>query len=772
MTLPPQNRATLALVDADQRYATRKRRLLAIPLVGLLLIALLWVVVANRLSAERINSYRASQASASLLTSALEQHTIRAIHQIDQLTRFLAYAYRKSPARFDLNAVDREGVMYSNTIVQISIVGPDGRLLTSSIDAHPDPVDLSDREHIRYHITHANDDLFISKPVLGRVSKQWTVQLTRRLTDAQGNFAGVIVVSEEPAYFTNGFYNAAVLGTQGMIAVVSDDGTQISRRTGDTSTLTPEQLLQAHPYQKDQLHSGVFADPVDGIHRIVAYRHLERYPLGVMVGLSELDELADYRHTRDVYLLLSAGLSLAIALAVAGATLLIMRLLRRERDMTKLAMTDTLTGLPNRYHTLELLRHEVPERNGDQLALLMIDLDNFKSVNDTLGHRAADEVLAASAARLAQTTMDVAGDAAALTRVGGDSFLAVIKAPRAEALAVRLSEAIFHALVAPFEVHGSPIVLRASIGIALRATDDKSEVDLLKKVDLAVRSAKEAGRGAAQFYTPQMANRAHHRLRGELSLRRALALGQLFMVYQPKINLRTGRISGFEALVRWRHPTQGLIPPGEFVPLAESTGLIVELGNFVINASIKELVRWHQAGHTGLTLAVNISSMQFWHGDLLDLVQGVVEKNKIPPRALELEITETAMIESPELVSEKVSALKNLGVRVALDDFGTGYSSLSYLHRFSVDTLKIDRSFVQAVPEDRSVCSMISAIVGLAHSLGLEVVVEGVETQEQARWLATLGDIEAQGFLFSRPVMPDRVDALLARFGIVTAQGD
>jgi EAL domain-containing protein (putative c-di-GMP-specific phosphodiesterase class I) len=257
----------------------------------------------------------------------------------------------------------------------------------------------------------------------------------------------------------------------------------------------------------------------------------------------------------------------------------------------------------------------------------------------------------------------------------------------------------------------------------------------------------------------------------ERDLRIALDQRQLEVFYQPLFNLERNEISGFEALVRWNHPQHGLIPANEFIPVAESTGLIVPIGDFVIETACRQLALWQQQGYDTLSLAVNISAVQFWRGDLYETISHAIEESGISARRLELEITETAMMEYPELVSEKIFALKRLGVRIALDDFGTGYSSLSYLNRFSVDTLKVDRSFIQAIPGDRSVCVMVTAIVNLARSLGLTVVVEGTETEEQIAWLAALGHIEAQGFLFSRPVPVDAIPALLERFGVCGMKG-
>jgi diguanylate cyclase (GGDEF)-like protein len=740
----------------------RPRTLLAIPILGLLVLVLLWAVIFMRLSVEKEAALHEATASASILSSALEQHTVKSIHQVDQITRFVKYEFEKSPEHFNLaNTVDK-GVVQSDSLVQVSLIDEHGRLVASTVDPSPKPIDLSDREHFRVH-EHENDDrLYISKPVLGRVSGHWTLQMTRRLNHTDGSFAGVVVVSEDPSYFTSDFYNNAAIGRDGVIAVISDSGTVLARRTGiaerENGTFTASGI-----YPISEHVSGTYNDPIDGVKRIVSYRHIDGYPLGVLVGLSHAEEFADYNHTRDVYLLMATFVSLAMLSFFVVATGLIGKLLGREREMSQLVQYDLLTGLPNRYATLQQLRHEVSQPdNVGRLAILFIDLDNFKTVNDTLGHNAGDIVLQMSAARLAQAV----GTGGTLARIGGDEFVVIVKGDDIENRAIAIAEATSAAFTQPFEVRGSAFVLHASTGIALYAVAHESEIDLLKKADLAMYAAKEAGRNCFRFYSPHLAHRADHLMKWEQQLRVALAEGQLFLAYQPKIDLHRRCITGFEALVRWTHPQYGLIAANEFIPVAESTGLIVPIGDFVIRSACAQLAQWQQQGYETLTLALNISAVQFWRGDLYETVARAIEETGVAAHRLELEITETAMMEYPELVSEKIFALKRLGVRIALDDFGTGYSSLSYLNRFAVDTLKVDRSFVQAIPADRSVCVMVSAIVNLARSLGLTVVVEGTETEEQIAWLSALGPIEAQGFLFSRPVPVEGVSALIERFGV------
>ncbi|HTJ93883.1 MAG TPA: diguanylate cyclase, partial [Pararobbsia sp.] len=528
------------------RSTMRRRSLLAIPLLGILLLGLLWIVILSRLQVEKEASYRESSASAAILSAALEQHTIKAIHQVDQITRFVKYEFEKSPDHFDLRSTVDKGVVQSDTLIQISLIDKDGKLIATTADADPRPVDLSDREHFLIHKRENDDQLFISTPVLGRISKHWTLQITRRLNYPDGSFAGVVVVSEDPAYFTNDFYNNAAIGKDGVISVVSDSGVILARRTGSTPQ-TPGTFSAAGTYPTGRHVSGVYDDPIDGVSRIVSYRHIDGYPLGVMVGLSEAEELADYHHTRNVYLMMGAFITLALIAFFGVSTGLIAKLLGREREMIDLVEYDVLTELPNRYHTLKMLRSEVGQvTNVGRLALLFIDLDNFKTVNDTLGHNAGDAVLQMTATRLEDTV----GDAGVLARIGGDEFVVVMRGDHVEEAATRLAESIERTLREPFDVQGSAFVLQASIGIALHTVADESEIDLLKKADLAMYSAKDAGKGCYAFYSPALSHRADHLMKWEQQLRVALSEGQLFLAYQPKIDLAHKCIAGFEALVR------------------------------------------------------------------------------------------------------------------------------------------------------------------------------------------------------------------------------
>ncbi|HWT34666.1 MAG TPA: cache domain-containing protein, partial [Paraburkholderia sp.] len=344
--------------DVRQRLdpaGTRRRALLAIPALGVLVLVLLWTVIFARLSVEKETTYREAMASAAILSAALEQHTVKAIHQVDQITRFVKFEFEKTPGRFDLSSTVEKGVVQSETLVQVSLIDEHGKLLANTAEANPKPIDLSDREHFKVH-EHENDDqLFISKPVLGRVSGHWTLQMTRRLNHPDGSFAGVVVVSEDPSYFTSDFYNNAAIGREGVIAVISDSGAVLARRTGN-SEHSQGVFTATGVYPTSKHVSGTYVDSIDNVTRIVSYRHIDGYPLGVLVGLSQAEEFADYNHTRNVYLLMASFISLAMLGFFAVATGLIGKLLGREREMTHLVEYDLLTGLRNRYSTLRALR--------------------------------------------------------------------------------------------------------------------------------------------------------------------------------------------------------------------------------------------------------------------------------------------------------------------------------------------------------------------------------------------------------------------------------
>lgn len=433
--------------------------------------------------------------------------------------------------------------------------------------------------------------------------------------------------------------------------------------------------------------------------------------------------------------------------------------MRYERELERQANYDALTGLANRNLLNDRIRQalvHVP-RSRFQAAVLLFDLDRFKVVNDSLGHGAGDVLLGAVAHRLLEHVRE--GDTVA--RLGGDEFVVVLERLEGKDDVVILADRMLKALQAPFRVDGQEVHASASLGIALCPQDGDTPEALLKNADAAMYQAKRGGGNSFHFFTQAMNTWATRQLETENALRHALARDELTLHYQPKIDLSSGRIGGAEALIRWRHPERGLVPPAEFIPLAEETGLIVPIGEWVIETACAQIRAWQDAGLPPVRVAINLSARQFRQNNLFDVIGQSLRVNGLAPGLLEFELTESMLMQDPEDAVAVLGQLKALGVGVALDDFGTGYSSLAYLKRFPIDTLKIDRSFVRDIVSDPDDAAIVLSIISFAHSMQLGVVAEGVETAGQLQFLRHHRCNAAQGFYFSRPLEAGAFSLLL-----------
>jgi diguanylate cyclase (GGDEF)-like protein/PAS domain S-box-containing protein len=446
-----------------------------------------------------------------------------------------------------------------------------------------------------------------------------------------------------------------------------------------------------------------------------------------------------------------------------------------EERVQHLAHFDGLTGLPNRTMFNERLNHALTHarRNERSLAVLFIDLDRFKNINDTLGHDAGDHVLREIARRLrgCLRESDTVG------RLGGDEFVVQVEEPPRPLNAAVVAQKLLDATSMPFVVQGQEFHITASIGISTYPDDGADLQTLMKNADIAMYRAKEHGKNNFQFYSAQFNVHSLERLTLESNLRRALARDEFLLHYQPIMDVRSGLITGVEALLRWQEPALGLIPPAQFIQLAEETGLIVPIGEWVLKTACARNKAWQDRGWAPVRIAVNLSPRQFAHEDLLQDVARVLKETGMDPRLLDLEITEGVVMRNPEQAVGLLTRLKALGIHVSIDDFGTGYSSLNYLKRFPLDTLKIDRTFISDLPGNQDDAAITRAIVAMAHSLRLRVVAEGVETAEQLNFLRDCDCDEVQGYYFSRPraerdigppapgQRPRRQRSFLARFG-------
>jgi diguanylate cyclase (GGDEF)-like protein len=416
---------------------------------------------------------------------------------------------------------------------------------------------------------------------------------------------------------------------------------------------------------------------------------------------------------------------------------------RSEQQVAHMARHDALTDLPNRVLLRERLEHELKRvKRGECLAVLCLDLDQFKSVNDALGHPIGDELLKLVAERLRGCTREPD----TVARLGGDEFAIIMTQMEQPRDAAALSKRIRESVIKPYQIEGHQIVTDISIGISVAPFDAIEPDPLLRNADMALYGAKADGRGTYRFFEPEMNTRMKARRELEMDLRKALVGKEFELHYQPLVNLQTNEINGFEALLRWNHPKRGLVPPADFIPVAEETGLIIPLGEWVLKAACYEAVDWPDH----IKIAVNLSPAQLNNRNLLNVVKGALAETGMPPHRLQLEITETVLLQNTFATLATLHELRKLGIQVALDDFGTGYSSLSYLRSFPFDKIKIDRSFIQDLSNGAEPKAIVQAVANLAKSLKMASTAEGVETQQQKEMLQSIGCTEMQGYLFSR----------------------
>jgi diguanylate cyclase (GGDEF)-like protein/PAS domain S-box-containing protein len=438
-----------------------------------------------------------------------------------------------------------------------------------------------------------------------------------------------------------------------------------------------------------------------------------------------------------------------------------------EDNIRHLAYHDPLTDLPNRFSLHERMTQSIAfaQRFGQSLAVMLIDLDRFKAINDTLGHNVGDQLLVQVAKRLSASVRE----SDIVARLGGDEFVVVLAGVDARADVSALAAALVDNIGAPYNIAGHELRTSPSVGICLYPQDASEIGDLIKNADIAMYHAKAAGRGRYQFYTEKMQADVTQRVMVENELEQALAHGQFVLHYQPQIDLSSGRVAGVEALVRWQHPSRGMIYPGDFIALAEECGLIVPLGKWVLEQACQQLKRWQAAGLSGLYMAVNLSALQFQDQSLPELVRRTLDQAGLAPHRLHLEITESMAMRNPEENIVMLKALSRIGVKLALDDFGTGYSSLAYLKLFPIDIIKIDRSFVKDIETDENDAAICEMTMLLAQKLGMRVVAEGVETPAQLAFLTDIGCEAIQGYLFSKPLPAELIAKYIAGFGLAGA---
>lgn len=426
-----------------------------------------------------------------------------------------------------------------------------------------------------------------------------------------------------------------------------------------------------------------------------------------------------------------------------------------KEHLVRLAHYDNLTGLPNRVFFNEILNKALAnaKRQNKTLAVLFIDLDRFKNINDALGHPLGDRVLKEMGNRFSSLLR--AGDI--LARLGGDEFIVLLNDIGDSKYAAPVAEKILNACAQPVKIEAHEFFITASVGICVYPLDGNSLEDLHKYADMAMYKAKRAGGGNYQFYTQEMNIAAHEHIKLEAALRKAIQNNEFVLYYQPQLSIKDGVIKHVEALVRWEHPELGLINPSTFIPLAEETGLIMPIGEWAIKEACRVNKKWQNEGYDPISVAVNISPKQFRHQDVEQIVADALKESKLDPKYLEVEITETAVMDNVDIAINRLKSIREMGVRISIDDFGTGYTSISYLKQFPVSVLKIDQHFIKGIPHNQNDLAITSAVIALGHNLGLEVVAEGVETAEQMQFLAEHHCDLIQGYFLSRPLPESKI---------------
>ena len=733
--------------------------------LGLAMIALVWLGFDFHLKAELATVQQDAIQHAGNLSRAFEEHLVATLSDVDHTLQVVRGAYQRNPEKFDLIEWTRQEHALSDPAFQIVIIGSDGFMRSTTADPHPAPLDLSDREHFRVHLDGRDDKLFISKPLIGRVTGRMTIQLSRRISAADGSFAGVVVISLDPDHFTQ-FYNSIDIGREGAIRVIGTDG--IVRAVGSARNQSTEYAGTNVAGSRILAEAAVRpagwylskGGRTDGVGRLVFYRALRDYPLIVAVGLGTNELFAGVNAKRADYNVIASGLTLLIMIVIGLSFRDRTRLERASRQLqlqnvrfAHMARHDSLTDLPNRAFFLDKLGERIIDlADGERISVFMLDLDGFKLVNDTLGHGAGDALLRAVADRLrfCVRVEDL------VARLGGDEFAILQLGPidqRSDA--VTLAAHLIESLSEPYDLGGREISISISIGIAMAPAQGKTSEELLGNADLALYQSKLSGRDRYCVFEPCMETKSRLRRELQSELRQALQKNEFELHYQPIFDIATQRCIGMEALLRWRRGSRELVPPDEFIPIAEETGLISPIGEWVLRTACQNARSWPEH----VSLAVNLSSAQFGTGDLDKTVAGALAATGFPATRLELEITESILLGRTESNVRLLRELKNLGAKIVLDDFGTGYSSLTYLSSFAFDKVKIDRSFVSAMTDRAGCAAIVNSIINLAHSLDMKIVAEGVETKEQLAILRAAGCSQAQGYLFSRPKPANELSA-------------
>ena len=752
--------------------ATEPQFLFAI--LAVVFLALIWGTTLGVLHLRQAEAERAAAVASHNELDTYEAQIVRALREINQTLNLVKLWPGRGAGQPVLPILKRERLLPPDLLFDVSIVDRNGHVVESTREPHADSIAQED-----YFTAQRDADSFYVGKVPAGAAENTKLYFSRRLITADGGFDGVVVVAVDASYFVSS-YDSEVLGSNGVIALVGADGEFRIRRTGDSlyagDTTDYAALLRDSAGDSDK--AGIVRNSWDGESRWTGARELYRFPLAILVGLSVKEQIVAARLQTRSYIwwaLAASVLVLVLATVLGRLSFRLAQVRQREletrvahaQQVEYLAYHDGLTGLPNRSLFSRLLSQRISEaqRYRHRIAVAFLDLDRFKQINDTLGHEAGDQLLKEVAARLRGCVRE----SDTVARLGGDEFVVLLPELPDEQHAAHVAQKILAATARPFNLLGHEFRVTASIGISTFPEDGLDEETLKKNADIAMYHAKAEGKNNFQFYSEKLNSDSLERMALESSLRNALERREFRLEYQAKRSTANGEITGVEALLRWQHPDLGLLPPQGFLPVAEETGLIIPIGNWVLRTVCEQCAAWKRQGVAPIRVSVNFTARQFRDERLLVELKAILADTGMDPTLLEIELHEGVLIQDTAHTLRTLTQLKLTGVRVAVDDFGVGYTSLATLQQFPLDTIKIDRSFTRDFVCGEERAGVADAVVAMGRSLSLTVVAQGVETEEQATALQKHACDEVQGFYYKRPLPADEITRLLQEQAAETA---
>ena len=736
------------------------------PILILLTVGVLWYAALNLGRREEDGARRMAVSSSQELLETYEAQVVRVLREMDQTLRSLQYAYQLTGDGASALAELRErDLLPPELVFRVSIADAEGRIVESTHEAFADRrIDAGVLANSR-----VSRELLEWTPL--EDDDGWWLRFSRGLDAPDGSFGGVAAVQVDASFFVSG-YEPAKLGEHGLLGVIGSDGVFRVRRSG-------ENVVAGDPAVYGEVVTGDGFDVTevtlsfnrwDDVRRYTSARELYDFPLAVVVGLSEEEQLtaAGERARRYRWRALAGSVLLVLVLGALGRLYWKLENLRRReresriahaRHVEHLAYHDALTGLPNRSFMTRILDDRIRQssRYGRQFSVFFLDLDGFKQINDTLGHDAGDDLLREVAKRLEQALRK----SDTVARMGGDEFMVILPEIESEEQVAAVARKILRALSEPFLLLGERFRVTSSVGISLYPRDGTDEQALLKNADIAMYAAKDGGKNGFRFFLPEMSGASRERSNLEASLRLALANDEFELHYQARRDLRTGRPTALEALLRWNHPDLGTISPGKFLPLAEETGLIVPIGRWVLRNACRQSAAWAATGTHRLSVAVNLSARQFFDPTLVSDIRTILDESGLAPELLELEISESVLTRDTRKTLPLLQALKGLGAKIVVDNFGTGYSALSALGELPLDSIKIDPLFLREDSGGPGSSDVINGILAMGRVLSSSVIAHGVESKEQLAYLLSHSCDQVQGYYFGRPVRAAEVPGLL-----------